>query len=104
MNHVVNHHSPPKKKYADLTASLEKRLSHFIQSGIDSISKQQQPAFDEALQLQHFITKKIDELVTDIQNDDLGNKMGLLQTRLLLELRDLADAVLSLQKVYSTYS
>jgi phosphate/sulfate permease len=104
MNHVVNHHSPPKKKYAELTASLEKRVSHFIQSGIDSISTQQQPAFDEALQLQHFITKKLDELVTDIQNDDLGNKMGLLQTRLLLELRDLADAVLSLQKVYSTYS
>ncbi|MBX2916685.1 MAG: inorganic phosphate transporter [Cyclobacteriaceae bacterium] len=101
MTHVVNHHSPPKKKYADLTESLDKQLSLFIQKSITAISRQQQPTFDEAIHLQHIITKKLDELVTDIQNDDIGNRMGLLQTRILLELRDVIDAVLSLQKAYA---
>lgn len=102
MTHVVNHHSPPKKKYAELTDTIEKQVSHYIKKSITSISNRQQPTFDEALHLQHFINKKLDELVTDIQHDEIGNRMGLLQTRLLLEMRDLIDAVLSLQKAYAT--
>lgn len=102
MTHVVNHHSPPKKKYAELTDAIEKQVSHYIKKSITSISTKQQPTFDEALHLQHFINKKLDELVTDIQHDEIGNRMGLLQTRLLLETRDLIDAVLSLQKAYAT--
>lgn len=102
MTHVVNHHSPPKKKYAELTDAIEKQVSHYIKMSITSISTKQQPTFDEALHLQHFINKKLDELVTDIQHDEIGNRMGLLQTRLLLETRDLIDAVLSLQKAYAT--
>lgn len=101
MTHVVNHHNPPKKKYADLTETIEKQVSHFIKKSITAIATQQQPTFDEALHLQHFINKKLDELVVDIQNDEIGNRMGLLQTRLLLEMRDLIDAVLSLQKAYT---
>lgn len=101
MTHVVNHHSPPKKKYAELTDTIEKQVSHYIKKSITSISNRQQPTFDEALHLQHFINKKLDELVTDIQHDEIGNRMGLLQTRLLLEMRDLIDAVLSLQKAYA---
>jgi phosphate/sulfate permease len=103
MTHVVNHHAPPKKKYAELTEALDKQLALFIQKSITTISRQQQPAFDEAIHLQHFINKKLDELVTDIQNDDIGNRMGLLQTRILLELRDVIDAVLSLQKAYTNH-
>ncbi|GIL23192.1 MAG: phosphate transporter [Bacteroidota bacterium] len=102
MTHVVNHHNPPKKKYADLTETIEKQISVFIKKSITAIATQQQPTFDEALHLQHFINKKLDELVVDIQNDEIGNRMGLLQTRLLLEMRDLIDAVLSLQKAYAT--
>jgi len=101
MTHVVNHHNPPKKKYADLTETIEKQISYFIKKSITAITTQQQPTFDEALHLQHFINKKLDELVVDIQNDEIGNRMGLLQTRLLLEMRDLIDAVLSLQKAYA---
>ncbi|KXK25946.1 MAG: Phosphate transporter family protein [Bacteroidetes bacterium OLB12] len=101
MTHVVNHHNPPKKKYADLTETIEKQISVFIKKSITAIATQQQPTFDEALHLQHFINKKLDELVVDIQNDEIGNRMGLLQTRLLLEMRDLIDAVLSLQKAYA---
>lgn len=101
MTHVVNHHNPPKKKYADLTETIEKQISIFIKKSITAIATQQQPTFDEALHLQHFINKKLDELVVDIQNDEIGNRMGLLQTRLLLEMRDLIDAVLSLQKAYA---
>ncbi|MBX2896036.1 MAG: inorganic phosphate transporter [Cyclobacteriaceae bacterium] len=103
MTHVVNHHAPPKKKYAELTEALDKQIALFIQKSITTISRQQQPTFDEAIHLQHFINKKLDELVTDIQNDDIGNRMGLLQTRILLELRDVIDAVLSLQKAYTNH-
>ncbi|MBX2898425.1 MAG: inorganic phosphate transporter [Cyclobacteriaceae bacterium] len=103
MTHVVNHHAPPKKKYAELTETLEKQMSHFLQKSGAAISKQQPPLHDEAIRLQHFLNKSVDELVADIQKDEIGNRMGMLQTRLLLEMRDVADAVLTLQEVYKNH-
>ncbi len=38
MTHVVNHHNPPKKKYADLTETIEKQISVFIKKSITAIA------------------------------------------------------------------
>ncbi|MBK7651624.1 MAG: hypothetical protein IPJ20_14055 [Flammeovirgaceae bacterium] len=50
------------------------------------------------------MNKSLDDLVIDIQHDDIGNRMGLLQTRLLLELRDIVTELGELHAVYDENS
>lgn len=101
MSHVVNHHSPPKKKYAELTVEVEKMFSGFTKAIIKSIEDGQTiTTQNERATLQTFLNTSLDQLITDIQNDELGNRMGMLQTRILLELRDLTQTLADLQIVY----
>jgi phosphate/sulfate permease len=107
MIHVENHHSPPKKKYSELTASLERnigdyanKISDHIASGKGSTSSLQ----EEQKKLLSQINRALDDLVTDIQKDDIGNRMGLLQTRLLLELRDIVTELGDLHAIYNNHT
>ncbi len=103
MAHVVNHHSPPKKKYAELMATLERDLGSYATRLSDHIGSNAigNPALlEDQKKLIQVINKALDDLVVDIQKDDLGNRMGLLQTRLLLELRDIVIELGDLHLVY----
>lgn len=103
-DHIVNHHGAPKKKYAAIFTELEKELNAFINKSSESIG---QLKFDRHGQLEEqkekilsFINKKLDEHIVDIQKDDLGNRMALLQTRLLLEIKDIVSVT---HKIYMLY-
>jgi phosphate/sulfate permease len=103
MAHVVNHHAPPKKKYAELMATLEHDLGSYATKLSDHIASNalNNPALiEDQKKLIQVINKALDDLVVDIQKDDLGNRMGLLQTRLLLELRDIVTELGDLHLVY----
>ncbi len=103
MAHVVNHHSPPKKKYAELMATLERDLGSYASRLSDHIASNSlgNPALmDDHKKLVQVLNKALDELVVDIQKDDIGNRMGLLQTRLLLELRDIVTEMGDMHTVY----
>lgn len=107
MIHVENHHSPPKKKYSELTAILERnigdyatKISEHIASGKDATTN----LLEEQKKLLNLINKSLDDLVTDIQKDDIGNRMGLLQTRLLLELRDIVSELGDLHAIYNNHT
>jgi len=103
MSHVVNHHSPPKKKYAELMAALERDLGSYATRLSDHIGSNAigNPALlEDQKKLIQLINKSLDDLVVDIQKDDIGNRMGLLQTRILLELRDIVTELGDLQLVY----
>lgn len=103
MAHVVNHHSPPKKKYAELMATLERDLGSYATRLSDHIASNafSNPALmEDQKKLIQVINKALDDLVVDIQKDDIGNRMGLLQTRILLELRDIVTELGDLHLVY----
>jgi len=103
MVHVVNHHAPPKKKYAELMATLERDLGSYATKLSDHIASNalNNPSLiEDQKKLILVINKALDDLVVDIQKDDLGNRMGLLQTRLLLELRDIVTELGDLHLVY----
>ncbi|MBL7862832.1 MAG: inorganic phosphate transporter [Cyclobacteriaceae bacterium] len=103
MAHVVNHHSPPKKKYAEIIQTLEYELTHFINKvseNIDTSPTLHPGVQEEQRRIINYLTKVLDDLVVDIQKDDIGNRMGLLQTRLLLELR---DVVVELGEIHAIY-
>lgn len=107
MIHVENHHSPPKKKYAELTATLERKLGDYanrIAEHIDSGRGRSVAIEEEQKMLIKLLNKSLDDLVIDIQKDDIGNRMGLLQTRLLLELRDIVTELGELHAVYDENS
>jgi phosphate/sulfate permease len=103
MSHVVNHHSPPKKKYAELTVELEKQFVGYTKTILKSIESTQPISIQsEFAKLQALLNNSLDDLITDIQKDELGNRMGMLQTRVLLELRDLTETLANLSAAYHT--
>jgi len=106
-NHVINHHSPPKKKYASMLQELDRDLNDFITRVIDSISKlnfdKHEVMDDQKEKLLLFINKKLDEQILDIQKDELGNRMALLQTRILLESKDIIAVVHRIYQLYHEF-
>jgi phosphate/sulfate permease len=103
-NHIENHHSPPSKKYAAAFSELTKELNAYVESvssslddlGLESASSNK----EKHDTLIAFINSSIDTLIIDIQKDFIGNRQGLLQTRLFLESRDVVEAV---HRVYTVY-
>lgn len=103
-NHVINLHSPPKKKYINAFNDLMKDLTTFINQSADDIENLRFDHHDELENLKNkllqTINKKLDVMVTDIQNDDLGNRMAFLQTRILLETKDIVAVVHRMYQLY----
>lgn len=107
MAHVVNHHSPPKKKYAEIIQTLEFELTHYINKvseNIGSNSSLHPGLMEEQKRIIQYLNNVLDDLVVDIQKDDIGNRMGLLQTRLLLELRDIIVEMGELHAIYDDHA
>ncbi|MGE0589320.1 MAG: inorganic phosphate transporter [Cyclobacteriaceae bacterium] len=106
-NHVINHHPPPKKKYASMLQDIDRDLGDFITRVIDSISKlnfeRHEVMDDQKEKLLLFINKKLDEQILDIQKDELGNRMALLQTRILLESKDIIAVVHRIYQLYHEF-
>jgi hypothetical protein len=104
--HISNHHNTPKKKYAELLSELDKGLREYmdmvelrIETGKSNIIEIK----DRNEKLMTTINKSLDNLVNDIQKDDIGNRMGLLLTRLLLELKDIVTSVDRLHEIYQNH-
>jgi hypothetical protein len=103
-NHVINHHSPPGKKYTAKFTELQKQLAAYIDRVIVSVDK---PTVDnhEIINQKHdalisLINEDIDALIMDIQKNDIGNRLGLLQTKIFLETKDIISGV---QRIYTVY-
>lgn len=103
-NHVINLHSPPKKKYIQVFNDLMNDLETFINMSAASIEHLKFENHDE-LESQRSrilltINKKLDAMIVDIQGDDLGNRMAFLQTRVLLETKDIVAVVHRMYQLY----
>jgi len=101
--HVTNHHSAPKKKYGELMNTLEKSTSEYI--GLVTQSIETGKAITPELEgkynaLISLLNQSLDNLIVDVQKDDIGNRMGLLQTRLLLEFKDIVECIHRLPLLY----
>jgi hypothetical protein len=103
-NHVINLHSPPKKKYIQMFNELMKDLGSLINHCTNAIEHMN---FEKHAQIEsdknkllHSINKKLDDHIIDIQSEDLGNRMAFLQTRILLETKDIVAVV---HRVYILY-
>ncbi|MEQ9414193.1 MAG: hypothetical protein RIF39_10200, partial [Cyclobacteriaceae bacterium] len=102
--HVINLHSPPKKKYIQVFNDLMKDLGTFINSSADAIEhlkfENHEELENQKNKLLSTINKKLDVMIVDIQGDDLGNRMAFLQTRILLETKDIVAVVHRMYQLY----
>lgn len=89
-------------------SEIEKELGDYLDKIAEAVS---QLSFHNAAQVQErqeklfaYINKCIDELIKDIQKDDVGNRLGLLQTRLFLEMKDIISIAHRVYVLYYDFS
>ncbi len=101
--HVTNHHSAPKRRYSELMNTIEKSAGEFIGHAIQLIEVGKPITAEHEVKYNTLISllnNSLDNLVMDVQKDEIGNRMGLLQTRLLLEFKDIIECVHDLPQLY----
>jgi len=101
--HVTNHHASPKRKHAEQLIELEKLVSEYIIINIQIIETNKPrtaEAHEKFNSLNALLNRSLDNLIIDVQKDDIGNRMGLLQTKLLLELKDIIESVQTINSLY----
>lgn len=107
-NHIINHHSLPKSDFQKVLDEVEKDLSSYIDKVTDCIQHmkfQDTKALDDQRQkLNDLIRASLDNQIQKIQHDELGNRMGLLQIRLLLEVKDILAGVHQIRLLYSEFA
>jgi phosphate/sulfate permease len=107
-NHIINHHSIPKGEFQKVLDEVEKELSLYIDKVTDSIQhmnfKEAKEIEDHRVKLNELIQKSLDHQIQKIQQDELGNRMGLLQIRLLLESKDILTGVHQIRMLYSEFA
>lgn len=107
-NHIINHHSLPKGDFQKVLDEVERELSSYIDKVTDSIQhmnfKDLKAMEEQRLKLMDYIRVSLDHQIHKIQQDELGNRMGLLQIRLLLEAKDILAGVHQINILYSEFS
>ena len=107
-NHIINHHSLPKGDFQKVLDEVEKELSSYIDKVTDSIQhmnfKDSRELEDQRARLGELIKATLDNQIQKIQQDELGNRMGLLQIRLLLEVKDILAGVHQIRMLYADFA
>lgn len=107
IDHLSNFHTQPSKDYIKASNVIEKRIGSYFQLACDDIESS---VFKnhEALKEQHetilsMLSKSIDNEITEIQKGEVGNRIGLLQMKLLLETKDMVLTINSMYLLYYDY-
>jgi phosphate/sulfate permease len=102
--HLKNYHTTPSKKYLQQLSDIEKGLASYYGLACEDISSSKFTHAETIAamhqQLMANINQAIDAQISAIQKDNISNRMGLLQVRILLETRDIA---VTLQHIYALY-
>jgi phosphate/sulfate permease len=107
VDHLSNFHSQPSKEFLKVSNDIEIGLSSYAKKISDGIAAS---TFKEAdsIQVQHnaihaIITETIDQGIRQIQKGEVGNRIGMLQMKLLLETKDMVDTIHSMYALYHNY-
>jgi hypothetical protein len=87
---------------------VEKELSIYVDKVTDNIQhmnfKDGKELEDHRAKLNALIQNSLDHQIQKIQQDELGNRMGLLQIRLLLEAKDILAGVHQIRMLYAEFA
>ncbi|MBL7844536.1 MAG: inorganic phosphate transporter [Cyclobacteriaceae bacterium] len=106
--HLKNYHTTPSKKFLQKLQEIEKGLTDYtalVCEDIGSSSFIHAEALSSLQQkLINSINQTIDEQIIALQKDSIGNRIGLLQVRILLESKDIATTLEQLYTLYREYN
>ncbi len=107
-NHVINHHDIPSREYLSIVIELDSMLTSYFNRIMESIEKL---SFDdhemirkESIKLTEYINDQIDAQIKSIQAQEVGSRNGMLQTRVLLESKDVVRLSLQILESYVDYA
>lgn len=105
--HLRNYHSTPTKEYLVRMNEIEKGLLHYTDLVCQEISsskfKHYEDVLRQNLKWKTFIDQTIDEQISSLQKGDFGNRIGLLQMKLLLETKDIFATIQDMYNLYHDY-
>lgn len=107
IDHLNNFHSQPSKEYLKASEEIEKSLTVYINLVTDGIASSSYKNSDTLTEkhnaLSVLIHKTIDRVIAEIQRGEVGNRIGLLQTKILLETKDILATVHHMYTLYYDY-
>jgi phosphate/sulfate permease len=105
--HLDNFHTSPSKEYLKSLAEIERRMADYLTEVCAGISlseyHNEKDISDRQLRHMEFINEAIDREIRSIQKGDVGNRIGLLQMRLLLETKDMLTSIQHMYGLYRDY-
>jgi hypothetical protein len=107
IDHLSNFHSQPSKEYLKASEEIEKGLTVYINLVTDGIAASSYKNSDTIMErhntLSILIHKTIDRVIAEIQKGDVSNRIGLLQTKILLETKDILATINNMYGLYNDY-
>lgn len=108
VSHIRNHHPVPSGRFRDTLNTLNQSLKLFVELTVKSIRTADFSEFvlitDKKEHLLVFLSNSLDEQVLHMQEDKLGNRLGQLQIKLLLEMRDIVCALSDIATLHRDFS
>jgi phosphate/sulfate permease len=106
-DHLNNFHSQPSKEFLKTSEEIERALNSYtglVCEGISSsIFKSSEKILEQHDALVALINKAVDRVITEIQKEEVGNRIGQLQMKLLLETKDILTTIHSMYGLYHEY-
>jgi phosphate/sulfate permease len=107
VDHLSNFHSQPSKEFLKISNGVENSLTQYAKKITDGIGSSN---YKEAASIKFLhdginatITKSIDLGIVEIQKGEVGNRIGMLQMKLLLETKDMVNTLQSIYALYQDY-
>lgn len=107
VDHLSNHHSQPSKEFLKTSVELDKQLETYSKKIMDGISGGNYTEAESIQQMRHHLEKIISQTIDlgigQVQKGEVGNRIGLLQMKVLLETQDIVGTLHEMYGVYHDY-
>ena len=107
VEHISNFHSKPSNEYMKAAENIDKELNAYVVNVCARIStatfKDDITILEQHQQLTNFINKTVDGVIAEIQRGEIGNRIGTLEMKLLLETRDIVTTINNMYALYHDY-
>ncbi|NBW34668.1 MAG: inorganic phosphate transporter [Cytophagia bacterium] len=104
LDHLDNYHTLPSTEYVQAVKAIETSLTSYIERICEHLMQakaDQQGTFENIQQtLTTQLSKTLDLVISDIQQKEVGNRIGRLQTKLLLESKDIQNTLTGIYNLY----
>lgn len=105
--HLRNFHSSPSKEYLKTLSDIDKGLQKYIDDVCEGIGsgkfKNHSELIDRQQKWMKTVNQAIDNQIVAIQKGNVGNRLGMLQMRLLIETRDIFTTLNDMYTLYYDY-